>query len=53
MGDNSNNDQWNSDRGRDAPTTRVDPDGVIDSNWHEVREDILIYQRVREKKNIR
>jgi len=43
MGDNSRNDEWNSDRPQedrkyDGPAG-MDPDGVIDSNWEEVCEN--------------
>ena len=48
MSDISRNDEWNSDRPRESEERKydgpagMDPDGVIDSNWEEVRK--YIYQ---------
>ena len=52
MSDIARNDEWNSDRPQeerkyDGPAG-MDPDGVIDSNWDEVRknEDIFWSRKV-------
>ena len=43
MSDISRNDEWNSDRPRESEERKydgpagMDPDGVIDSNWEEVK----------------
>ena len=48
MSDISRNDEWNSDRPRESEERKydgpagMDPDGVIDSNWEEVKK--CIYQ---------
>ena len=48
MSDISRNDEWNSDRPRESEERKydgpagMDPDGVIDSNWEEVNENIIV-----------
>ena len=47
MSDIARNDEWNSDRPQeerkyDGPAG-MDPDGVIDSNWDEVRKKMSTY----------
>ena len=58
MSDISRNDEWNSDRPRESEERKydgpagMDPDGVIDSNWEEVNENINVILVMIFKHNI-